>query len=739
MKSIKFRFFIILLQLIFALFVHQLVGAPHKKVYLSTTKTMRAPIKPDPKKHRFTIALFDTARRCSYTYNPFIEIAKSTGFKIDYYSLPRLLDTPNKKIPFDQYQGAFFVICPEFLKAMKHSPAAKKILYVLKKFYSYPNKLTSLMFPSLNPANRRPLVALEPLLHQLGMNVHLNSITQPEASQENKKLADDLTMLFNVGNRFLRFSPDYRSYQYHTTLNIPRTGRPFNVQQNLSEDIMSLALLPLNQTSAKPVQNTLPYGVYWFNPARKNHLVLGNVSALSASGISENFQFCPMNFELRKDIHNEISQMMWELYLILTQGEQHPGIDIPRIQKYTKTPLPKNLMQLGKKHTAKVIGKTPYKTAWMEILPFEQSNKKKEQTQLIRFILNSGIDSLWISLKPNIYFSPIANNKRNINQFLASVSRFTKMLKRESHKKRIHPPKILIGFEIVENIGAASQAARDVYGNHYPDVPRPLDANFWINEVKTPLEKFVATWKDPAISNGIELAGILLDLEMYGRKATGSFLPTMGFEPETIKPFVRIPLASNISPDHFAQYLMDNTLSTDFFDHLEKEAAKLGTYLRKCCNKTLPNGIIGCYAPNISTDWFYKGFYKGLSTQKNPIELFTFNAEFKSHKKWLENNGIYAHHSCVLMLSKVRDKKDFTLVDDILQRHDGVWFNRFSRIIEPVRNDWSNLEQTTMNMEEREAFAQYLNQTQPLPLDDVDEPLIPQIIPNREKIPVSAS
>ena len=153
---------------------------------------------------------------------------------------------------------------------------------------------------------------------------------------------------------------------------------------------------------------------------------------------------------------------------------------------------------------------------------------------------------------------------------------------------------------------------------------------------------------------------------------------------------------------------MENQKTKPYFHILEAEAKRLGNELRTFVRNKIPKAIIGCYAPNISTDWFYKGIYKGLSKPENPILLLTFNSEFYAHKDWLTSHRVQAKHASVLMLSKIRSKDDFTWVDYILQRHDGIWFNRFSRMAEPYHKDWSTLEQTSLTMDDRNKFAKYL-------------------------------
>jgi hypothetical protein len=472
------------------------------------------------------------------------------------------------------------------------------------------------------------------------------------------------------------------------------------------------ALFPIKQDGfSEKVQNLFPFGVYHYNPSRKHHIVVTNTSLLF-SGIAENFHLCPLNFELRKEIHDVLQEIFFEFYHILTQSKKIEGIDTLKIVQHQKKGLPMELTSIGKPVSRRI---KPQKVAWMEIKLFDPSykteNKKEKQDNLINMLVHSGLDYMWITLNPHMYYSPIAKFKNQKKNFYNMVSGFTKRLKQAATKKNLPIPQILIGFEITNNVynpNLPKDMALDMYGNKYPDIPRPLNSVFWENEVQKPLTEFLQRWKNPKISNGVPIKGVVIDLEMYGRKTTGSYLPTMGFEPSTITKYLKPPLTISVTPENFSQYLIDNNLSDHYFTYLEKRAEKLATKLRTHFNKLLPRGIIGCYAPNISVDWFYKGFYKGLCTPKRPLFLFTFNTEFDSHRKWLEKNGIYAYHLGVLMLSKLKNRGDFKHMDYLMKHHDGAWLNRFCRFTEKQHNDWRFLEGTPLPMEKRQDFAQYL-------------------------------
>ena len=653
-----------------------------KKLYLSLTRTI---MKGGQVSQRPTLALFDTSKTEEYAYNPLIEIAKSTNFDVIYYPVSKVIDDPNHEIPLKKFDCACFIMCPEFLKTVETSPVSQKILALMKSFSSNPHKVTILMFPSMPISHPNPIGTLTTLLESANIG---NPAQQHDEA------------FYSLTNRFLRYPIETR-LTYHTTLKLPGNGLPFNVTQELNDNA-KIALLPIRQDHfAKEIKNLFPLGVYSFNYNNKNHTIITSTAVLF-SGIAENFKLCPIDFELRKELHNAVHEMMFEINKIATQRPNIEGIDIQSILTAERSKIPATIASIG---TTTVKNRKNQKIAWMELNPTDQ---------MIQFILDSRLDHLWITLNPQEYYSPIAKSKRKEKEFFKKLSIFTKKLAYMAKSQKIRPPTILVGFEIVNNFYAPNlpeNPAQDLYKNEYTDIPRPLERTFFEDEIIHPLKMFVKKWKNHKISNGIKLGGVVLDLEMYGRKTVGSILPTMGFEPTTIREYLKAPLTLTINAENFSQYLIDNNMSKQYFFHLENQAQLLGERLKRVFNEQIPNGIIGCYAPNISVDWFYKGLYSGLSTPKKPISLFSFNSEFESHRKWLEKNDIFARHIGVLMLSKIKNLKDLEkFAKHICNHHNGgIWLNRFSWLDQKYKpKHWSVLEQTRLSMKNRKKFAKLL-------------------------------
>ncbi|MFA6527334.1 MAG: hypothetical protein WCT20_02830, partial [Candidatus Babeliales bacterium] len=188
--------------------------------------------------------------------------------------------------------------------------------------------------------------------------------------------------------------------------------------------------------------------------------------------------------------------------------------------------------------------------------------------------------------------------------------------------------------------------------------------------------------------------GVVLDLEMYCRKKTGTFLSTMGFDGYSFNRFIK---SVQTLPVHDrGLYLMNNKKTHAYYHFLERQADDLGKDLYGFFHRTIPGCAIMCYTPNILVSWFYKGLFKGLSSNNSPLHLMTFNSEFKAHRPWFKKNNINVRHDSVLLLSKITTLKDTQQMGNILKRHHGIWLNRFSRCAEPKSKDWTAIEQPAL-------------------------------------------
>lgn len=688
--------------------------------------------------------IIDSTHRESFLYETFIQILKEASWNIKYIGFDQLMDLDEQDLN-PTPQAVFFIIGIEFLKSMEVSPVSKKFLTLFNNFCQKPNKLVGLIFPSLNVNPQINLVEkFWPIFKPMGIQSNKfgfqdldNTLTVSQKGLENKKVENFITL----ANAFLTRPPESRPLQYHTTLNQPHGGISFyspKINQLLAESSEYLKILPVSKKYLDPVINTMPYGIYWFNPIKQNHVFISNQTILTFSGIMESFHFCPSDFNLRKEMLVGIKDMINQMPSAEALSVCHPAV--PSIAESEGRELNSGSnQQVQTSNVIENFGKKinrnenyPLrKTAWMELNIFEPiqldstltptqqdeqiKNQALQQDKLIDFIIKAKLDALWISLNPNMFYSPIARKASREKVLMEAVALFTKKLKMASNVSGQVVPKILIGFEITNNIyepNLPKPCAHDVYDNTYNDIPDPIDQNFWRNEIEIPVEKLVEQWNNPEICNGIPISGIMIDLEMYCRKTTGTFFSTMGFNNRNFNLFLHKNnfKTQQMKVAEMVQFLIDKKMATKYFDFLENQAVKIGSGLRQSFNNKINNCIIACYMPNILINWFYKGLYKGLNAAEKPVHLFSFNSEYLNHQKWFDDNKINATHSSVLLLSKITDKKSYEWIKNILNNHNGVWFNRYSRLVEPKTSDWTAIEKPQIAQDQYPGFIEYIGQ-----------------------------
>ena len=647
-----------------------------------------------------TLVIVDSANHDVMVYNEFIALAKSVGFTVAHQSIADIIDRKNNYNALMQADAVFFMISIEFLKSMHHSAVAQAYLKLIEQCAAKPQKLIGLFFPSLGNAVVQP-ASLAALWKTLGVSFN----TQGKIAFADR----GVDKFLQAATSLINHSLESRSVQYHTTLNAPRIGKSVGIlQSDLEKDVNVFAALPIQKTAQSRTKNDfesvikslLPFGLYWYNPLKKNNVLISYSALTTFLGVSENYQLCPTNLLIRYKLYAALQRFLWEVKALFGAQQAQPnvfckGVCPRRIQAKKITKIPAGLhIVTPQLPQHKKIG------AWMELTIFEadadplkQAERIQKQKELITYIVTAQLEYLWVSFLPNMYYSPIGRNAEKKQTFLKSVGTFTKLLKQEAHAKKMRIPKIFVGFEIVNNLVDAhqpQQCAYDLYANKFADVPQPLDHTFWMQEVINPLALFVKDFMRPEVCNGLPLAGVILDLEMYGRKTTGAFLSTMiGNQP--------------------IQTVLQQGALKKHFEGLRLQAAQLGKKLKEDLKKILPGAGIGCYAPNVSLDWFYQGFFKGISSAHDPLLFLTFNMLYHPYKNNLEQKGVFTEHATVLMLSKINSPADFSWINFLLTYQQGLWLNRFSRLVEPYqKNSWIGVEQTPMVKQGKFGFCKAL-------------------------------
>lgn len=679
-----------------------------------------------------SLAIVDTVGREPALYSPVMDIAREIGMTVDYMGFDQVMDTVSLPQQLASYQGVLILCGLEFIRGIyAKSPVAHKILSGIQAYARIPGVTVGLAFPPfLGKVNRNIIKELAPIFAALGLQVpHQEPLKRPafKKPRSHSEVQHNHHWLMYSVNRFLTNPIEGKMRPYHTTLSVPRPFSAFfTMGSHLSAVLKqnNIIHLPREEFKLNTVLHTKPYGLTWYNAERGNNLLITTTTLCSFSGIAESFHVCPTSFTKRKDMLHGVAAMMRDIKGMIGSKS------VRGVQAHTLPSLG-SIEKFGKPLKSDFSASPFRKIAWMELAMFEdkdyekklsreevdadRADRERRQDKLVSYIFDAGLDTLWISLTPNLYFSRIAKFRNRRERFIQSIARFTQKLRIEAVTRSLKLPAIIVGIEIADNLyepHLPRSPAFDLYGGIYKDVPSPTDNNFWLHEVIEPLQMFVDQWKNPAISHGVKLGGVMLDLEMYCRKRTGNFLSTMGFARPLVAKFLQLKgIKSQPNSIHgVTSLLVERGLAQQYYAFLEQEARDIGRKIRTAVHQLLPEAVIGCYAPMILVDWFYKGLWQELSSKKRPMQLLTFNAEFNAHQGWFSANDIQVHHASVLLLSKIRSSKNFSWVKDILAHHDGVWLNRFSRLVEDYApRSWVSVEQTPMKDDQKKEFFDYLD------------------------------
>ena len=667
--------------------------------------------------------LLDSGLHDAAMYANFVKLAGSVEIDVQHRPLDSITELSSENLIPQDTKIVFLNVGLDFLKSMRKPALGGKVLETVSQWSKKKGSVTVLMFPPLGIGAVDKFAYLKPLFNAVGVT------QKPKTLLTARTSLDDF---IGLSNAFLSFPLEFRSFAYHTMLSSPRSGRAPNFPYPKKADYVSVTPLPYMRTGGSDATRiTLPYGIYFYNESAQNHVVVSSSSLLSFSGVTENFQFLPFEPALRTQLHELVQQFLWELRVLAKDANSPECIGFPVSDVIAKSELQLPSLLVTKPFSKESLKKIRFKsginkTAWMEttlferpraLTPAEEREVEDREDKLILYIFDAKLDALWLSISPNMYYSPIARKKAGKDIWLDGLGRFTDKLRLEWQKRGVPLPKILAGFEIANNLyenGLPKKPAYDCYGNKYEDVPSPLDWDFWNNEIFIPLKAFYEDWKRTPYSHQLPLSGIVIDFEMYGRKSTSVFSSTMGFDRETIKKFGGIDVKADDSITDLVDKIVRSKNMQKYKRFLQVEAKNLGKLFSKRVSKFVPGATVSCYAPNISLDWFYKGFYEGLGSRSH---LFTFTSRFDLSRNLLAKKGILSSHSGVLMLSKLRDTADFEWVDKVFYtNHDskrnsgGVWLNRFSRMVEPFQKEqWYTVEQTSMKGRDKELFCRYLS------------------------------
>jgi hypothetical protein len=642
------------------------------------------------------ILIIDTANNDPYIYRTIITLSEKLGFLPIYKNIYEIEPNSIDNFPtiIFSFHGSYFTATAQEL-GQKHSinhPLLKRINSFIDEISKQNNKTVLLIMPSTGKS-----AALLGMAHQLLARLGTFEKPQMDSTLENFTKKMLLPILQSDASK---------SFRYDTAL-LYAQEKPYDEkiweQLEKNGEIIG-APLPLDSTIFKTsheLEPLYPLGFYLKNKANGNQFFITHSSAVHFADIQESFIYNPVDHTLRKKILEAVYTLLAEFYNAAETKNLIQNKKKLIIPDSLQVELYRNNQRNIQTQRASILDQKYYwiihegiSCGWLTIGPYE-----KNMNKAVENLLKCGLNMLWLELRPEWQLSVQALDPDGKKAFFKRVKTFTKTLVAKSQELKLPIPKLFVGMEMTGNFikYPPCNPAIDMYGSVYSKIPSPLDfEKFWKPELLDVFDAFYAAWQN-SIGNGIPLAGIFLDFEMYhAQNQTGQFLATMDFSDLAWQLFVKKmekpELAKFTKTQERFAYLMDNNLLNTYFQILQKKAEKIGAMIRNHVHTKLPNSIIAGYNLNLPHNWFYKGLLAGLSSPENPVIFATFSNEFYPHYDWLTKNNIHLLHMPVILLSKLQKKEDFTKIDDLLQFHDGIWFNRISRLEEPRPTNGKNLD-----------------------------------------------
>ncbi|HEY8367692.1 MAG TPA: hypothetical protein VIM86_00070 [Thermodesulfobacteriota bacterium] len=246
------------------------------------------------------------------------------------------------------------------------------------------------------------------------------------------------------------------------------------------------------------------------------------------------------------------------------------------------------------------------------------------------------------------------------------------------------PVRWLVGVNVPGDADLARYPKAVSLGGVEVDVPSPVDAAFWEEVVLPRLRAAVE-----AAGAGRPVAGVVLDLEMYGRPVLywrdafdfgdgpfRAFLDATGEEGAGHAATLSLPAAER------ADWLLARGRLDDYFAFLERRAEAIGRRLRQSLDAAAGSRdlVLGFYAVGILPHWFYRGLFRGASDGGRPVLLFTFRTEARAEIAAAAREGTCLYHAQAALLGLVGRDGLAPALARAARVHDGFWLNRVTHL-----------------------------------------------------------
>lgn len=667
------------------------------------------------------LLIIDTAGQQEYYYRNVILLAQSVGFQVTYKNFYDIISNDS----ILDYDALFFFTSIDLLKNLKHD-LGQKFIKILEHLGRSRNKLIGFFAPATPRYSEMLFTINAALLDTIGVfnDEQRVALIKPAAhSFLRHMLQGDAQKGKMYGTTLLR-----QDYEGQALINKEQNSSPtaMNFKPIIDEQTNEViaALMPIAQDFSDVIKKTLPAGMYIKNNTRNTIYFLSKVSEFNFADIAENFFKTPFHLPQRNELLMVAQQMLFELHTAFV----NQGMPINIEQSRPALPEILTLEFIGKeKKRAESninellnnnplydwIAKQGITCAWEEpgdYWLYEDptiEQRKKEDRQAvgdlqalalesgIKLIYDAQINLVWFEFNPELYLSEHGLRKDKKDEFINRVSSIAAAIAKQFKNSDRPFPKIFIGTDITSNFRShpVSQPAVDVFDHTYSKIASPLDfKQFWKPELIDIFNIFYTTF-----NKQLPITGIFLDFEMYhAQDQTGAYTDLMDFSTTSWQLYC-MHNGDNESQaletvSERVAYLIKHKAFNDYFSILQRQAMKLGQSIKKHLRSIMPEVIIGAYAMTLPSSWFYRGIMAGLSSQKEPLILATFNTDFYSHYQWLIDNNMHFIHGAPILLSKLQTQENFCIVPELLKYHYFAWYLRPSRMVYPQKegNWWSS-------------------------------------------------
>lgn len=157
--------------------------------------------------------------------------------------------------------------------------------------------------------------------------------------------------------------------------------------------------------------------------------------------------------------------------------------------------------------------------------------------------------------------------------------------------------------------------------------PNPLDQKAWHELV---VKDALAAWRQSK-ADGTPIAGIVIDLEMYGAKYMEVYHNACTFDEKVFLAFCRdefraLPSPEKIAPEARYRKLVEAEKLQAYYQYLENRMAAVARQIERDIHQEAPDLLIG-YLQHFD-NWFFRGLDKGLGTREMPVMAFGENTYF---------------------------------------------------------------------------------------------------------------